>query len=88
MIKITFTVDEDFTKEDLIRTIHADKAYYKIDCITNIFRSIYKYNTIDNEHGMPIKFVEREDLTEEEMELVEKIEKRIFSILEDLPERY
>ena len=76
MIKLTLTIDEEFDKDDLVRVINANEAY---DCIDEI---MMKLTSIIN-HGYPYGH----EISEEELEIVMKLEKEFLEIIEDLPGR-
>lgn len=77
MITLTFTIDEDYDKEDLIRALNAGNAYACISEIHRIFRSPAKYGVFEDI-----------SLTEDQIELLEKVHEKIISITQDLPEQF
>lgn len=77
LIKLTLTVDDEFDKKDLVRTINANDAYLCIDEINDIFREPYKYGTFDGK-----------ELSEDQILLFDKVHDKIKEIIENLPERF
>lgn len=74
MIRLTIEVDENHTKEDLVKAFHAEDAYVCIEQITDLFREPRKYGTFDSK-----------ELTEKECDLMQSVCEKIFEIILDLP---
>jgi hypothetical protein len=77
MIKLIFTEDEMFSKNEFTKVLHAEEAYSCIDEINRMFRDPFKHGTFNGK-----------ELTEEQIEFFDKIYEKVKEIIEDLPARY
>lgn len=72
--KLIINIDDDFTKEDAVRALHANDAYSAIEDIRLLFREGRKWGTLNGK-----------EITEQELELLDIVYEKIAEIISDLP---